>query len=128
MITDAEIAGMKAEIENLRARNIELQQKLEWLMEQFRLAKHQQFCPSSEQTPPEQLSLFDEAEALADPSLPEPEIKEVKAYCRRKAGQVGLDRLPDDLPAEEIVHELPPEKQSCPDCGNPLHAMGREER
>jgi len=68
------------------------------LLEQLKLAKHQQFCPSSEQTPAGQLSLFDEAETLADPAAPEPEIETIKSYRRRKAGQVGLDRLPDDLP------------------------------
>jgi len=26
------------------------------------------------------------------------------------------------------LEQLPPEKQSCPDCSNPLHVMGREER
>ena len=116
MITDAEIAELKAENESLKSQNMELRQKLEWLMEQFRLAKHQQFCPSSEQTPLEQLSLFNEAEAESDLAAPEPELKEIKAYVRRKAGQVGLDRLPEDLPVEEIVHELPPEEQSCPAC------------
>ena len=121
MITDAEFAELKAE-------NAELKQQVQYLMEQLKLAKHQQFCPSSEQTPPKQLSLFNEAEALADPAAPEPEIETIKSYRRRKAGQIGLDRLPDDLPVEEIVHELPPEEQSCPDCGNPLHVMGREER
>ena len=98
------------------------------MLEQLKLAKHQRFCPSSEQTPPEQLSLFNETEALADLAAPEPEIEKIKSYVRRKAGQIGLDRLPEDLPVEEIVHELPIEEQSCPDCGNPLHVMGREER
>jgi len=121
MKTDAEIAELKAE-------NEELRQQVQYLLEQLKLAKHRQFGSSSEQTPPDQLSLFNEAEALADPGAAEPEIKEVKAYVRRKAGQVGLDRLPEDLPVEEIVHELPPEEQSCPDCGNALHVMGREER
>ena len=98
------------------------------MLEQLKLAKHNQFCPSSEQTPTDQLSLFNEAEATADPSMPESEIEQIKAYRRRKAGQIGLDRMPEDLPVEEIIHELSKEDQNCPECGNPLHVMGREER
>jgi len=116
------------EIVELKAENAELRQQVQYLMEQLKLAKHQQFCPSSEQTPPDQLSLFNEAEALAAPAAPEPEIEQIKSYVRRKAGQIGLDRLPEDLPVEEIVHELPIEDQKCPECSNPLHIMGREER
>ena len=97
-------------------------------MEQLKLAKHQRFCSSSEQTPPEQLSLFNEAEEASDFAAPEPELKEIKAYVRRKAGQVGLDRLPEDLPVEVIEHDLPADQKNCPDCGNSLHVMGREER
>jgi len=118
---DNKVAELEAETEDLK-------QQVQYLLEQLKLAKTQRFCPSSEQTPAEQLSLFNEAEALADPAAPEPEIEKIKSYVRRKAGQVGLDRLPDDLPVEEIVHELSPEEQNCPDCGNPLHVMGREER
>lgn len=125
MISDAEFAELKAE-------NEQLKQQIQFLLEQLKLAKHHQFGASSEKSVDldggEQLSIFNEAEALADPAASEPEIKEVKAYVRRKAGQVGLDRLPEDLPVEEIVHELPPEEQSCPECGNEMHVMGREER
>ena len=121
MISDAEFAELKAE-------NEELRQQVQYLLEQLKLAKHRQFGSSSEQTSPDQISLFNEAEAEADPAAPEPEIETIKAYVRRKAGQVGLDRLPEDLPVEEIVHELPPEERCCPDCGNALHVMGREER
>lgn len=119
-----EIAELKAEIKHLRQQN-------QWLLEQLKIARRQRFGVSSEKnkvTDGEQLFVFNEAEAEADPAEPEPELKEIKGYRRRKAGQVGLDRLPKNLPVEIVVHELPPGEQDCPACGNPLHIMGREVR
>src|ERR1019366_658404 len=63
----------------------QLETENEWLREQFRLAKHRQFGPSSEQTPVGQEALiFNEAEAVADPQLPEPTVETI-TYNRRKA-------------------------------------------
>ncbi|MEG1571779.1 MAG: transposase, partial [Clostridia bacterium] len=57
----------------------ELRQRVEWLTEQFRLMQARQFGVSSEKTmpSPDQLSLFNEAEATADPTVPEPEIEQI---------------------------------------------------
>ena len=74
-----------------------------------------------------QLSLFNEAEAAADLTAPEPEITEVKAHYRKRT-RLTTDKLPEDLPVEEIVHELPQDERGCPDCGGELHKMGQEVR
>ncbi|ADU26192.1 IS66 family transposase [Ethanoligenens harbinense] len=105
----------------------ELKQQIQWLMEQFRLAKRKQFGASSEQTDNEQLCLFNEAEQTADLTVPEPETTEVKAHYRRKT-RLTTDKLPEDLPVETIEHELPIEARICPDCGCPLHKMGEDIR
>ena len=81
----------------------ELKQQVEWLTEQFRLARHRQFGTSSEQTDNGQLCLFNEAEQTADLAAPEPEITEVKAHYRRKT-RLTTDKLPEDLPVEIVVH------------------------
>ncbi len=115
----------------MRAENEQLRQQNKWLLEQITLARHQRFGASSEKSKVvggEQLLLFNEAEAESDFSHPEPKLDEIKGYRRRKAGQVGLDRMPKDLPVEVIVHELTPEAQVCPECGNALHVMGRDVR
>lgn len=104
-----------------------LNEKVNWLMEQFHLAKHKQFGTSSEQTSNGQLSLFNEAESNADLTAPEPGITEVKAHYRKKTRLI-TDRLPEDLPVEVINHELPEEDRICPDCGSRLHVMGHETR
>ena len=51
-----------------------------------------------------------------------------KILDHRKKTRTAADRLPPDLPVEVIEHELPEDERNCPDCGNPLHAMGRETR
>ena len=114
-------------IEELRAENEQLKQQVRWLMEQLKLGKHQRFGVSSEQTPLDQLSLFNEAEAAADLTAPEPEITEVKAHYRKRT-RLTTDKLPEELPVEEIIHELPQDERGCPDCGGELHKMGQEIR
>lgn len=54
-----------------------LEQHVKILLEQIRLSRHKRFGVSSEKSAYEQPSLFDEAEALADPVAPEPELIEV---------------------------------------------------
>ena len=104
-----------------------LKQQVAYLMEQLKLSKHRQFGASSEKSEYDQTNMFNEAESAANISASEPDIEEVKAY-RRKKSRHSADRLPPDLPVEIIKHELPEDKQVCPDCGSHLHVMGRENR
>ena len=73
----------------------------------------------------EQLDLFNEAEVLTEEQA---KTKKVKAHTRRVAGQIGLDKLPDNLPVEVIEHDLPANQKNCPDCGGEMHIMGRQTR
>lgn len=114
-------------IEEKDRRIAELEQQVRWLMSQIRLAKHKQFGASSEKTDSLQLFLFNEAESIADMTVPEPKLTEVKAHYRKRT-RLTTDKLPKDLPVEVIEHELPVEDCICPDCGNELHTMGREAR
>ncbi len=105
----------------------ELEQQVKWFMSQIRLAKHKQFCTSSEQTNSAQLSIFNEVESTSDLTVPEPDITEVKAHYRKRT-RLTTDKLPKDLPVEVIEHELPTKECVCPDCGGELHTMGKEIR
>ncbi|WP_242973942.1 IS66 family transposase zinc-finger binding domain-containing protein [Clostridium thermosuccinogenes] len=96
-------------------------------MAQIRLAKHNQFGASSEQTNALQMSLFNEAEATADLTASEPLLTKVKTHYRKRT-RLTTDKLPEDLPVEVIEHELPETERVCPDCGGELHTMGRETR
>jgi len=102
----------------------ELTVKLNWFEEQFRLGQQRRFGRSSEVTA-EQIQLFNEAEAEARPSLPEPTIEEI-TYKRRKAQGKREEQL-KDLPVETIEYRLPPAEQVC-SCGEELHEMSTEVR
>lgn len=65
--TDPVIEELNEKILNLEQQNAELNAKLKWYEEQFRLSRQKRFGVSSEKTNPEQLSLFNEAEDVANP-------------------------------------------------------------
>jgi uncharacterized coiled-coil protein SlyX len=75
-----EIETKIAELEDKISAQAEYIQRLEnqiqWLTEQMKLAKKRQFGASSEQTTDGQLCIFNEAEQNAVPDAPEPEISE----------------------------------------------------
>ena len=90
-----------------------LNENFENLVEQLRIANQQRFGRRSEKLDviDGQLSLFDEAEAISDPDIPEPEAEEVvKAYKRKRPkGKreedlkgFPVERCPHDVPIEEL--------------------------
>ena len=102
-----------------------LNRQVEWLTQQLRLFQGQRFGASSERTQviSEQMSLFNEAEALADRDVPEPDQERI-TYKRKK--QVGKRKMDlSGLPVEQVVHELPEGERVCPECGGPLHQCGQ---
>ena len=124
----AEISRLKGEIGKLNHENAELKLTINRLTEQFRLAQHRRFGASSEKNVlPEQLGLFDEAETLADATVPEPELKEVIVPAhKRKKTKGKREELYENIPTEQIIHEMPEDERICPDCGKPLHACKQD--
>jgi len=114
-----------AEGDALRSDIAELQAKVNWLMEQFRLAQHRRFGASSEKTDYEQASLFNESEITSDILVPEPELIEVEKHYRKRRNMVN-GKLPEDLLVETVLHDLPADEQVCPECDGTLHVMGTE--
>ena len=98
----------------------ELQDKNQYLLEQFRLAQQKQFGKSSE-VDDGQGDLFNEAEVLVDEVV----IQDVEtiSYTRKKPKRRPL---PKDLPREVIIHDIPDDEKTCDCCGNDLHPMGKE--
>jgi len=125
MKTDMQTAEeMREIIVKQDARIIELEALVKFFEEHFRLHKHRQFGASSEKSEYDQLGLFNEAEATADVEAKEPELTEVAAHFRKRTRLV-TDKLPDDLPVEEVIHDLPESERDCPECGSDMHIMGR---
>ena len=75
-----QVSQLQKRIEELEKRNLILQEQVDYLT-------HKLFDRSSEQTSSlgieGQISIFDEAEAFADPKATEPVLKEVGS-CRRR--------------------------------------------
>lgn len=106
----------------------ELNQKVDWPMEQLCLLRKKQFGTSSEQSKGQldgQLSLlFNEAggvccsvgAAKGHPGgSPHPEA------VRQCEGWV-----PDNIPVEVVEHRLSEEGRACPQCGEPMQEIGTE--
>ncbi|QHA01355.1 hypothetical protein [Dehalobacter restrictus] len=95
-------------IEQLENTIKSLEQQVSNLTEMVLLLRKGKFGSTSEKTPREeisdQLSLFNEAELEADPHVPEPVVKDVNGYKRRKA-KTKREVLLKDLPVKEILCE-----------------------
>ena len=104
-----------AEIENLKLR-------YQHILEQFRLAQHQQFGKSSEVSV-DQLALFNEAEQIAEIDTIETATPKTIHYTRQQPTRQPLLK---DLPREIIIHDIRDAEKICTCCGGDLHKMGEE--
>jgi transposase len=127
-ISRAEYDLLKA----IQAQVAALQQEIDRLTEQIRLARKQRFGASSEKSQAEdgyvQLSyLFNEPECMARENAPEPDVEEiaVKAHAR-KARRSTREKLPEDIEVELIEKTLPDEECVCPQCQGKLSDIGKE--
>jgi transposase len=116
------------EVEALRARLASREERLQLVEEENRWLKAQLFGRSSEKTPlearhPDQVWLFNEAEALAKAAESAPQSITIPAHERGKGGRRKLDAA---LPRVEIVHDLPPEQKVCTEHGVALVRFGEE--
>ena len=102
-----------------------LRRQVDWLTQQLRLMQGQRFGASSEQTQiiSEQISLFNEAEALAESDVPDPDLEQITYKRKKRIGKREMDF--SGLPVEQIIHELPEAERVCPDCGGSLHQCGQ---
>ena len=137
---DEMITISRAEYEALKEHNAELEQKLNWLTEQYILAKHGKYAFTSEQQ--EQLVMngfgrtLNEAELFADADAPEiPSEEELNAASeddterkpRKRTGTVA-DIVPEDTPVEVVEHRLEGDDLICPECGETMVEIGKEVR
>ena len=109
---------------NLRQMMQELNQKMDWLMEQVRLGNQKRFAPSSEKTEYHQFSIFNEAEVETDLNKQEPTLEQV-TYTRRKKQSGKRDSDLYGLDIETTEYELTGSDLNCTECGGLLHIMGK---
>jgi transposase len=103
-----------------------LEALVKYYEEQFRLAKHKQFGVSSEKSEYDQLSIFNEAEFMAQ-STPEPELVDIEKHYRKRKNLTN-DRLPEDLPVEKVEYKLSEKERTCPQCGDTMDIIGHDTR
>ena len=86
----------------------ELNQKLEWLMEQLRLVKKKTYGSSSEHTQEELMDrlsfVFNEAEAWQDAEKKAREATTVAEHTWEKRSSRVEEVLPEDVPVEVVEH------------------------
>ena len=115
---DKRMKGLARVNQELVDEVLQLKAKIAWFEEQFKLARHRQFGASSEQTlTGQEALLFNEAEAIALPDIPEPSVETI-TYDRRKP-RGGRQAQVAGLLVEEIPYRLPEDEQICPQCSTP---------
>ncbi|HYQ71986.1 MAG TPA: IS66 family transposase [Gammaproteobacteria bacterium] len=112
------VADQLARNEQLTTENQHYKARVLTLTEQLNLALARRYAASSEKLSPDQIRLFDEAEAAAPAA---DEAITVPEHTRRKRGRKPL---PETLPRVEVIHELPDNERICPHDGHPLTEIG----
>ena len=119
-----ENAALKEEVKELR-------RKLEQMNELLLNAQRARFGQSSEKREyvmPQQLGLFNEAEAEQDHKAPEPtkETLAAKEHQRKRKAKRTAEELTANLPVKEVVLDLAEDQRSCSTCGHPLKRIGKK--
>jgi len=96
------------------------------LLEMLRMYRHRQFGRKTEVSPTGQLSLFDEAVPPKEPEVIQAADEEIyiKGHTRKKNTR-GRKPLPEHLPREQRLYDLPEEEKIC-SCGQPLTHIKNE--
>lgn len=128
----------QSEKQILLSENKSLNNKINLLEEKLKAAFARFFSPSKDTLstePFDQLMLFNETEAHADDNPAQAESanesesdksdadKTIITYTRKKGGK---RRIPDDIPAEEIVYELSDTEKGCKCCGKTRPLIGED--
>jgi transposase len=118
----------KDQMKTLENRISELEQENKRLHKTVDYLTRKLFGSSSEKTAAlslGQLSLFDEAEIEADPNAPEPDLKQVEGYRRKKFKGQRAELL-KDLPRIKRLCTLVEEDRFCEVCETALVSVGEE--
>jgi transposase len=120
----------KSNVLTLRQSLNESEITIQSLVEKLNLARRKRFGSSSETMPPQDLE-FNEAEAHADttgedeaPDNQNDETSEAK-NTSSETKRRGRPKLPEDLPRERVVVDIPESEKTCSCCQSMLCRMGQ---
>ena len=112
------VADQTTKLDDVTARNEQLttenqhyKTQVLTLQEQLNLALAKRYAASSEKISPDQVCLFDEAEAdVSAIEDADDDVILVPAHTRKKRGRKPL---PDNLPRIDVIHDLPESERLC---------------
>jgi transposase len=82
---------------------------------------------SSEKIDPKQMALFAEMlKELESQNPPTQPLTEEPHVPKGRTTGHGRRRIPDDLPRERVIHDLPDDEKPCPCCGTMRTLIGQE--
>ena len=115
------VAEQVARNEQLTTENQRYKTQVLTLQEQLNLALAKRYAASSEKISPDQVCMFNEAEAAVESAPDADDEIIVPAHTRKKRGRKPL---PDNLPRVDVVHELPESERHCDHDGRLLIEIG----
>lgn len=117
---ETQVQTLETKLLTMNAELLQANAQLEWLKRQLFGKRSEKIINQEDQ---EQLLLegFEIEETAKENQTP------VKGHTR-KQNKKGKDRitLPDDLPLEKEIHDIPDEQKICPDTKKPLEKIGEE--
>jgi transposase len=125
MISNECIVQLQLENEQQKSTIVSLENSIKLLNEQIEWFKKQIFGKRSEKILSSDAQLT--FEGLASEST-EPKVQTIKPHQRKMADRQGQDKftLPDDLPIERIIIDIPEEQKICQETGANLVKIGEE--
>ncbi len=112
--------------ERLREQNIRQKTHIEILEDQLRLLRQHQFGKRSEKfLNLDQISLFNEAEVVADEPDSEVADDETVTVPEHTRSKRKSRQIPPELERVDVIHDLSDEEKQCP-CGKTLEPIGEE--
>jgi transposase len=116
------------EVSQLRQENDSLKDQLKVLNEQFEWLRRQVFGIRSEKFIEKNVEEHPYLPGFEPPLVEKKETRQIPAHERQKPNRNGKDKitLPDNLPVERQVIDLPEDEKKCPETGEPLIKIGEE--
>ena len=131
-LVDSQRLTIEQLTKNHEEQTAQLNQTIANLNETVEYLKKKLFASSSEKAKkdgfPGQMDLFNEAEAVADPSVPEATLEEVVGGYKRQARKTKATReeILAGLPVIEVPCTVPDEDRNCPYCNTPMEIIGKK--
>jgi len=116
----AQLSDHQTQNFQLQEQNLRLQEHLAWFQKQFFGKKSERVVEAN----PDQLQF----EGFETPAQQPSETEKIPAHERKKRTSTGKDaiQIPNDLPVEIVVVDVPVEEQVCKETGAPLKKIGEE--